>query len=1127
MKEFSGCKMRKKYAILFLLLVTILLNHSLLYARKKSNKDIKPYSNELYFQQDTEPVEFEYTGNPLDYAGKRIGMDVRNFELPRAYENSYRFACRFPLIDYVSNQPLYLKQWTEDVSERFLEIHKKEGIKVTNYALELLRDTQEFPSMSITENVELLDDFKDMLRNRSFSVEYQNALSNLVEKYLISKSMIVKAKENLSSEDLQFFNDNPGYFLIPDGEHMPSITGDVTTHFEFIEHARKFKYQYMFFAARVMSDAIYEYWNATKDMAVSDIYTESSASKEPFIYVTNSLRIVIRGVGDDVYTRDAHLLIDIGGDDIYHNNAGGCRSSFEEIAVCIDHSGNDRYNTPNDLYVQGFGFLGCGFLVDFKGNDVYNAKHFAQGAGVCGVGVLWDESGFDTYNAQAFCQGAGMFGLGMLLDDNGEDLYDCATLGQGGATTLGMGILSDLNGDDRYYLAIDESKDKLGNLPGYGQGGALSFRHYPWKKKLTAYGGAGLLFDASGNDRYWTKGWCDQGGSYIMSLGALVDQSGNDHYTANTGQGSGIHITNSILVDKDGHDIYEGGFRTGGSGGDRSTGFFIDYAGNDIYRSRTSSYGTGVKPMSYSLFIDYKGEDTYICDEPKNEITFNNWQSFGGVWPESEPHNCPYAICMDLDGEDDYQVRFHKNNSERSSFGHGIFLDTDWNGGDIIGEIHNELKEQTKPELSSKIKNSQYYDEIKELLSQSTFIHFQAIGKLIQDSTDIIPYLAKILKTSENRNVNRDVMEIIHYFLVNEKLSETSEKPIISLLDAPDEEVRYIIADDIGMWELKIGEDALLNTAIIDTSADVRYAALKSLIILKSMKGLPIARRLCEKDPSEKVRRIATAYLGVVDDSIDPFPLLSYILQHDSSPSVRVEAAEVLGKLKEDRGVLLLKEASRSFDVYLQRAVGKSLAEMGYIEGIEILIESLSFPSIDAFENYNYNVPNFIAMYSGYDLPESERYVQQKWREWFAANKNSIDIHKNLEVLHAYNALKDSLSDLSAEEKIPQYEAFLSVHPDFLQGKKDIAQILNRVAWDMVTVPKQDERYDPILGLEYAKRCVELDPQLNYIDTLAEAYYANGDYVKALEICNDILIENPNEKMFLERKKQCEQKLGN
>jgi len=56
-----------------------------------------------------------------------------------------------------------------------------------------------------------------------------------------------------------------------------------STQFEFIEHARKFKYQYMFFAAKIMSEAIYNYWNLTKDMSVSDIYNDQSAYKEPFI----------------------------------------------------------------------------------------------------------------------------------------------------------------------------------------------------------------------------------------------------------------------------------------------------------------------------------------------------------------------------------------------------------------------------------------------------------------------------------------------------------------------------------------------------------------------------------------------------------------------------------------------------------------------------------------------------------------------------------------------------------------------------------------------------------------------------------------------------------------------------
>jgi len=79
----------------------------------------------------------------------------------------------------------------------------------------------------------------------------------------------------------------------------------------------------------------------------------------------------------------------------------------------------------------------------------------------------------------------------------------------------------------------------------------------------------------------------------------------------------------------------------------------------------------------------------------------------------------------------------------------------------------------------------------------------------------------------------------------------------------------------------------------------------------------------------------------------------------------------------------------------------------------------------------------------------------------------------------------------------------------------------------MVTAPENSEKYNPKSGVEYAKRAVELDPQLNYIDTLAEAYYQNGDYANALKICNDIIEDNPKDKMFLERKELCEKKLQN
>jgi len=94
--------------------------------------DVEPYGSETHIQSDPEPLATDWNdnpdrnvrapqqdgllSNPLDYAAGRIGLDVRGIELPRGHEGAYRFACRFPIIDYVSNRPLYMKQWTEDNS---------------------------------------------------------------------------------------------------------------------------------------------------------------------------------------------------------------------------------------------------------------------------------------------------------------------------------------------------------------------------------------------------------------------------------------------------------------------------------------------------------------------------------------------------------------------------------------------------------------------------------------------------------------------------------------------------------------------------------------------------------------------------------------------------------------------------------------------------------------------------------------------------------------------------------------------------------------------------------------------------------------------------------------------------
>lgn len=1092
--------------------------------RQAGQPGVSQFAPETWFTQDAQSQKVRVTGNPLDYCAKRIGLDVRNFELPRGWEGGYRFCCRFPIIDAVSNRPLYMKEWAEDYADTITRQHRANGLGVVHSALNILRGTSEPPAASplppaASETPGF--NFAEQLANSNFTPKYRQALELLYGAYEQAQLHVKVARQGLTADDLKFFDANPGYFLAPDGKKMPELTGDNSTQLEFVEHARRVGYSHIFDAAEILADGVEKYVAATMGWNTGDFYRDTARAKQAFRVETPYGLLRVDGTGDDTVDEDCALLIDLGGDDVYRNNAGGCRNAEAGVALCIDHSGNDEYISDRP-YVQGFGFLGVGMLVDLAGNDRYVARHFAQGAGIMGVGILWDLAGNDVYDAHAFVQGAGMFGLGMLLDDAGNDQYDGATLCQGAATTMGLGILSDLSGDDRYGLSVKPDRDALGQIPGYGQGGALSFRPNPWVGKLTAYGGVGMLVDDSGNDHYETKGWNDQGGSYIMSLGVLVDNHGNDHYIGGTSQGSCIHISNAILIDREGNDVYQGGFRAGGSGGDRSPAFLIDYAGNDSYISTSSSYGTACKPFGFGLMIDYQGDDHYISADTSGKVIFNRWESFGGAWPESESYDWPYAICMDLGGKDSYQVRHHENNSEWGSFGHGIHLDMDWHGGDVIGKVENPLPAYPGLQTTSHqppTANHQPLTDVLQLRDPDNFQRFQAVGRIEQHGPEIIPALVSELQGSGNRQVNRDMMECLHYLLVNNEF-QSGQVPILAkLLTAKDPEVRTVAADDFGAFQLAGAEDALI-AALQDSAASVRWFALRSLATQKSLKAVPFARVLALSDTSEDVRRTAVRLLGRIGDDSASRRVLRQVLKQSPGVSERVAAAAGVAHWQDTAAVGMLRTVAKSYNVYLQRAAGKALAELGHIEGIDLLIKSLAFPSIDAFVNYDVNIPNSIAAYSNFDLPESLRYEPKEWRRWFDRNRSRIDLRSNTRAYRALTMLEDSLRSAPDTQQIQAYEDLLRSYPSYQRIGKNLAAKLNAVAWNMVSAAKTSHASNPEQGLKYARRAVELADDPNYWDTVIEALLANGMTDEARKTTLDAIKKYPGNTLFTDRLKK-------
>jgi len=125
------------------------------------------------------------------------------------------------------------------------------------------------------------------------------------------------------------------------------------------------------------------------------------------------------------------------------------------------------------------------------------------------------------------------------------------------------------------------------------------------------------------------------------------------------------------------------------------------------------------------------------------------------------------------------------------------------------------------------------------------------------------------------------------------------------------------------------------------------------------------------------------------------------------------------------------------------------------------------------------------------------------------------------------NAEKEFLKAIEVE---PRYEApyFRLINLYERQGK--YARIMgiyekilplqpagahNEIAWIMAT-SKHPEIHDPEAAIRHANSAVEVEPRPWYIDTLAEAYYAKGEYDLAIAIIKEAMAKGPDDMEYYE-----------
>ncbi|MEO0092598.1 MAG: HEAT repeat domain-containing protein [candidate division WOR-3 bacterium] len=402
---------------------------------------------------------------------------------------------------------------------------------------------------------------------------------------------------------------------------------------------------------------------------------------------------VIGSEEDNIYYGNYAFVIDVGGNDKYQGRIGSAIGILgNPFSVAIDFDGDDLYSSSDKSFNFGAGTLGCGILIDKKGNDTYRSFHNSLGAGLLGTGVLLDYDGDDFYSGGCFSEGAGNIGIGILTDIKGNDKYYGYENCQAFSSTWGYGLLADFEGNDLYYAGAEYLHKPL--LPNdyrtLSQGFSIGFRPI-------ASGGIALLYDKSGQD-YYNGSVFAQGTSYWYSLGMLCDQEGNDFYNATQyAQGAGIHLSIGILVDFSGNDSYFSRFGPAhGEGHDFSVGILIDKKGNDYY---ITSGGQGIGlTNSFGLLIDNEGDDVYSTKEKNFGQGMANWsRGFGGI-----------GLFIDLQGDDKYpRESSAENNTNWTQSVYGFGIDMKGKPRDIEAEIQEE------PD-TIKLKNASIEDVFKE-----------------------------------------------------------------------------------------------------------------------------------------------------------------------------------------------------------------------------------------------------------------------------------------------------------------------------------------------------------------------------------------------------------------------------
>jgi len=562
-------------------------------------------------------------------------------------------------------------------------------------------------------------------------------------------------------------------------------------------------------------------------------------NKKPIYKETKWGTMIIGGTGDDRYYDDKRLskspvclIIEPGGNDVYDCSLFADRT--HPFYIVLDLKGNDIYRNTGIAKEQSVN-LGCGWLHDFEGDDIYQGGDFAFSS-LLGFQALIDDKGNDTYTSGIFSQAAAMFGISVLQDNEGNDTYTATEFAQGMGGTKGLGLLLDGKGNDVYYCGGKYLHEPLApfDYRSMGQGFGFGFRP-------DLAGGIGILYDGEGNDRY-SGGVYAQGVAYWYAIGALFDEKGNDYYDAvYYPQGSGIHLANGALIDMEGEDHYYSKHGPGqGNGHDWSVGVFVDKKGNDQY-SIEGGNGLGLT-NSVGIFVDSEGDDKYEQRNTSNYGFANTARETGGL-----------GLFLDAGGKDSYPDSLQANNKTWQNGTYGIGRDVELNKP--VQTKMEELAEQSVADVDSLASIAELFDIASEWEVGSAAKRVKLAREyLLKREAEAVPYAIKMKMNTKSSLEYRTLSELAK----KSSLMKTSLYEVLH--DADSLKVKNSIA--------LIAEqgDSLSVDSLAVFLAQNKYipTVLSALGFIKSPKSLELIMPWLQHQ-TEKYRYIAARSLKVLN----------------------------------------------------------------------------------------------------------------------------------------------------------------------------------------------------------------------------------------------------------------------